>query len=552
MELKRLMAAASLIFAFAVPSAVTANVALMPLRDLRPGMVGVGKTVIKGDRVENFDVEILGVQGSEITGETIFVKLSGDLINKTGGVAQGMSGSPVYVDGRLVGAVAFGRAFNDPHYCFLTPIHQMLTLVDEVHYPSDWLPKGTALSAGGFTEEGLLHLKERLGKYDLDAVPGGAGDVATGDFVPGGSVGVSLVHGDMTLGALGTVTWTDGDGNILAFGHPFLKRGNSNFFLNKVWILGTVPNMMSSYKVGQIGQVAGVVSQDRAAGVAGKIGAGPLSIPLVVTVGDFDRGNYKTMSVNLVEDPLLLPELVDSVVYNCLTMSADRVGGGTAKLSFSLDAVDKKGVKYEVRRDNMYFAISRLLKNLDGEMLDVLDNLAWNKFDNLDIRQIRVDVKLSEDLRVAEVKGVSVPRRDYRPGDVVPVIVKMKPYRGEEFSRELDFKIPEDFKDKKITICVRGGSSLLWLERLLKKHQDEQMPLATKESKKVLKDYVDYLKTRDKNNELVVDIGGKNLSTMVKKNEAGLQGLLQGTPAKVKKAYDFVVMGEVELSFKVK
>ena len=169
------MAAASLIFAFAVPSAVTANVALMPLRDLRPGMVGVGKTVIKGDRVENFDVEILGVQGSEITGETIFVKLSGDPINKTGGVAQGMSGSPVYVDGRLVGAVAFGRAFNDPHYCFLTPIHQMLTLVDEVHYPSDWLPKGTALSAGGFTEEGLLHLKERLGKYDLDAVPGGAG-----------------------------------------------------------------------------------------------------------------------------------------------------------------------------------------------------------------------------------------------------------------------------------------------------------------------------------------------------------------------------------------
>lgn len=546
------MAVICLIFVLAVPFASAANVSLMPLGDLRPGMVGVGKTVIKGDKVENFDVEILGIQGSETTGEKIFVKLSGGVIDKTGGVAQGMSGSPVYVDGRLVGAVAFGRAFDDPHYCFLTPIHQMLELVDGVHHPSDWLPKGTALSAGGFTEEGLLHLKERLGKFDLEAVPGGTGDVATGDFVPGGSVGVSLMHGDMTLGALGTVTWMDDESNLLAFGHPFLKRGNSSFFLNKVWILGTVPNMMSSYKVGQIGQVAGAISQDRAAGVAGKIGAGPLSIPLVVNVGDFDRENYKTMSVNLVEDPLLLPELVDSVVYNCLTISADRVGGGTAKLSFSLDAVGKKGEKYEVRRDNMYFAISRLLKNLDGEMLDILDNLAWNKFDNLDIRQIRVDVKLSEDLRVAEVKSVSVPRRDYHPGDVVPVIVKMKPYRGEEFNRELEFKIPKDFKDKKITICVRGGSSLLWLERLIKKHQDEQMPLATKESKKMLKDYIDYLKTRDKNNELVVDIGGKNLSTMVKKNEAGLQGLLQGTPAKVKKAYDFVVMGEVELSFKVK
>jgi len=189
---------------------------------------------------------------------------------------------------------------------------------------------------------------------------------------------------------------------------------------------------------------------------------------------------------------------------------------------------------------------------LDNEMLDILGNLAWNKFDDLNIRQIRVDVKLSEDLRVAEVKGVSVPRRDYRPGDVVPVIVTMKPYRGEEIKRQVDFRIPEDFKEKKITICVRGGSSLLWLERLLKKNMDEQMPLTTKESKKVLKDYVDYLKTRDKNNELVVDIGGKNLGMLAKKNEAGLQGLLQGTPAKVKQEYDFVVMGEVELSFKVK
>lgn len=552
MKFSKLFGVLSLTFALSAPVMVSANVSLMPLKDLRPGMVGIGKTVVKGDKVENFDVEILGVQGAETTGETIFVKLGGELINKTGGVAQGMSGSPVYVDGRLVGAIAYGRSFNDPHYCFLTPIHQMLNLVDEIHYPSDWLPKGTALSAGGFTEEGLAHLKERLGKFDLDAVPGGAGDVATGDFVPGGSVGVSLVHGDMTLGALGTVTWVDDSGNLLAFGHPFLKRGTSKFFMNKVWILGTVPNMMSSYKVGQIGQVAGTICQDRAAGVAGRIGEAPLSVPLVVNVGDFDRGNYKTMSVNLAEDPLLMPELVDSVVYNCLTMSADRVGGGTAKLSFSLDATNKKGEKFEVRRDNMYFAISRLLKNLDNEMLDILGNLAWNKFDDLNIRQIRVDVKLSEDLRVAEVKGVSVPRRDYRPGDVVPVIVTMKPYRGEEIKRQVDFRIPEDFKEKKITICVRGGSSLLWLERLLKKNMDEQMPLTTKESKKVLKDYVDYLKTRDKNNELVVDIGGKNLSMLAKKNETGLQGLLQGTPAKVKQEYDFIVMGEVELSFKVK
>ncbi|MCQ2359490.1 MAG: hypothetical protein MJ055_05460, partial [Phascolarctobacterium sp.] len=86
-----------------------ANVSIMPVRDIKPGMQGIGKTVIEGDTIEDFDVEVIGVNGREITGQSILVRLSGDLIEKTGGVAQGMSGSPVYIDGRLVGAVAFGK-----------------------------------------------------------------------------------------------------------------------------------------------------------------------------------------------------------------------------------------------------------------------------------------------------------------------------------------------------------------------------------------------------------------------------------------------------------
>ena len=119
--------------------AAAANVPLMPVRDIQPGMQGIGKTVISGDTIEEFNVEILGVSGTQATGYNIFARLYGDLIDKTGGVAQGMSGSPVYVDGRLVGAVAFGKTFNDPHYCFLTPIGRMLPLLDEQRsVPADW------------------------------------------------------------------------------------------------------------------------------------------------------------------------------------------------------------------------------------------------------------------------------------------------------------------------------------------------------------------------------------------------------------------------------
>ena len=528
-----------------------AAVSFMPVDDLRPGMQGIGKTVISGDKIEDFNVEILGVNGTVTSGESIFVRLSGDVIDKTGGVIHGMSGSPVYVDGRLVGAIAFGRAFDDAHYCFLTPIHQMLDLVDEVHYPSDWLPKGTALSAGGFTDEGFEYLQKRLAKYDLQAVPGGSGAAVSSDFQAGSSVGVSLMNGDLSLGAIGTVTWVDDAGNLLAFGHPFLKRGMAQFFMNKVWILGTVPNQNSGYKVGNLGDVAGTVNQDRAAGVCGKVGDPPKSVPVVVNISDFDRGNYQSLNMRIVEDQLLLPELVDAAVYNSLSKATNRAGGGTAALKFTVEAKTPKGERYKVNRENMFFGVSKLLKNIDDEMLNSLDVLMWNKFDKLDVERIVVDAKITEDLRVAEVKEVSVPKRPYRGGDTVPVIVTLKPYRGPDVKRVIDFKIPEKHKGK-LTVCVRGGSSLLWLERLLKKNQDEQLPLQSKESKQALKDYVEHLNTGDKNNELIIDVGGKNLSVLAKKNEAGLAGLLQGTPAKVKQAYDFIVMGEIELSFDVK
>ena len=165
-----------------------AAVSLMPVRDLRPGMQGIGKTVISGDSIEDFEVEIVGVSGSAAAGYSILAKVSGSLIETAGGVAQGMSGSPVYIDGRLVGAVAFGRIFNDPHYCLLTPIATMLRLLDSpesrkenVRPPKakkqkeeakapQLLPKGTALLAGGFEGYGLDYLQERLAPLGLAVV----------------------------------------------------------------------------------------------------------------------------------------------------------------------------------------------------------------------------------------------------------------------------------------------------------------------------------------------------------------------------------------------
>ena len=179
-------------------TAAAANIPLMPVRDLKPGMQGIGKTVISGDTIEEFNVEILGVTGNEATGYSIFVRLYGDLIDKVGGVAQGMSGSPVYVDGRLVGAVAFGKVFNDSRYCFLTPIGKMLPLLDEPReLPEGWVPKGTSLMAGGFTDYGFQHLQEKLAPFGLNAVSsGGVGSSSVKALEPGSAVGIAVMHGD--------------------------------------------------------------------------------------------------------------------------------------------------------------------------------------------------------------------------------------------------------------------------------------------------------------------------------------------------------------------
>lgn len=532
--------------------AAAANVPLMPVRDLRVGMQGIGKTVISGDTIEDFNVEILGVTGNEATGYNIFVRLYGDLIEKTGGVAQGMSGSPVYVDGRLVGAVAFGKTFNDPHYCFLTPIGKMLPFLDEPRdIPADWIPKGTALMAGGFTEYGLEYLQQKLAPFGLTAVgAGGVGASSEKPLEPGSSVGVALMQGDMNLGALGTVTWTDDSGRLLAFGHAFMQRGSSNFFMNKVWVLGVVPNLQSSYKVGNLGEPIGSFTQDRASGIGGAIGKQPGSIPMFVTVNDSSRGRANSMRVRLVEDEQLVPSIVDAAVVNTVSKTVDRNGGGTAKLHFTITGVDSKKEMLTIDRENMYYSNDSLLKNLDAELTEAVTILMQNKFEPVQIYGINVEAEVSDAVQVAEIFSVHAAKTKVKPGEKVAVDVTMKPYRGEEFTKTVQFKVPKDHPGGKLVLNVRGGSSMAWVLDLLRKQQSEGVPAAKKkETRRKLSDYIKSVNTADKNNELIIDVATGMLkpSQETAANDAGLAGLLQGSPFKQKYPFDFIIDGETEL-----
>ncbi len=538
--------------------AAAANVPLMPVRDIQPGMQGIGKTVISGDTIEEFNVESVGVSGTEATCYNIVARRYGGLIDKTGGVAQGMSGSPVYVDGRLVGAVAFGKTFNDPHYCFLTPIGRMLPLLDEQRsVPADWLPKGTALMAGGFTEYGLEYLQEKIAPFGLTAVgAGGTAQESRKVLEPGSSVGAALMQGDMSLGALGTVTWTDDKGNVLAFGHSFMQRGESSFFMTKAWVLGVIPNLQSGYKVGNIGEPVGSITQDRSTGIGGSLGALPKTIPLFVTANDSDRGLTSNVRVRLVEDEQLVPSIVDAVVVNTVSKTVDRAGGGTAKLRFHITGVDSKKNIIEIQRENMFYANEALLKNLNQELSEAMTILMQNKFEPVQLYGIDVEAEVSSQVQVAEVFGVRAPAAAVKPGAKVPITVTLKPYRGEEFTETVYFTVPKDHPGGKLALNVRGGSSMAWVMNLLRKQQSEGVPAAQKQEKRrKLEDFIKSVNTADKNNELIIDLASGQLSLKPEQaaaaSEAGLAGMLQGSPFKQKYPFDFIIDGESEIVLNV-
>lgn len=540
-----------------------ANVPIMPITDLRPGMQGIGKTVIQGDTIEEFDVEVVGVQGSEANGYAILVKCSGDLIERTGGVAHGMSGSPVYIDGRLVGAVAFGKQFDDHHYCYLTPIGRMLRLLEEEELPATAALNGVKelkqfglLQAGGFTPYAFDVLKERLAVegvgLELQSVAQGE-QSSSKDFEPGSAIGASFCSGDLSLGSLGTVTWVDDQGQVLAFGHPFLQRGQSNYFLNKAWMLGCIPNQASSYKVGNMGEPVGSITQDRASGIAGQVGKLPDSVPVEIAVSDLDRGKHETTRLQVVQDEKLLPAVVDAAVLSSVNKLMDRAGGGTVAVDYCLEWWDASKKLVVLQRKNMYYAYRELLKVVNQELNDSTVTLMHNKLEPVRLRRITVHCRVDDQVRVVELSKIAVPK-EIKAGELLPITVTLKPYRGPEFEKVVHFKVPQSYAGKKMTLSVRGGSNVAWIMRLLRKKKenvDEQETASapSKEQKRItLEAYAKEAGEADQNNQLVVDLASKVKPV----NEETFAKVLKGSEHKQRFEYDFIIDGEHEISVKVK
>jgi hypothetical protein len=483
-----------------------------PVDDVRPGMIGVGRTVFEGDRLDEFRVEIIGVLRNVIgpRRDLVLARLDGGPLANAGVIA-GMSGSPVYIDGRLLGAVSYSLGqFSKEPIAGITPIGEMIAdatlptprrqaarvdlpmpltqegLRTTLQQAFSWVRPfadspadvqvlgGTALNAGIGTMLRPIATPLTLGGFDARVIDPLAGVFREHGFVPvmagsalmeqagpptaprplrpGDPIGVALMNGDLELGATGTVTEVDGD-RVYAFGHPFYGLGPTQFPMTRAHVLTVLPSLLSSQKIAATGEVIGTISQDRATTIAGTLGAGPAMIPIRLTLSS-ERGTRRTFSMNMVNDQLFTPLLAYLGIVNTLTSYERQNGVASYALRGSATVKKYGNVAFED-----LFTGDQPSAGAAASVVAPINLLLRNAFEDVEFESLDLDIVASEQPRSATLERVWIDGTRVRAGGSVDLKVLLRTYRGDEVTRSIPVQIPPNTVGS-ITIMVADGARL--------------------------------------------------------------------------------------------
>ena len=605
----------------------------LPLSEVYPGMEGTAYTVVdETGEILPFHVDIVGTFEEGSSTNRIMAKASGPVVERTGGALQGMSGSPVYVDGSLVGALSAGIKGMSLYTFFITPIDEMLPIWDMPDYKAVHLkkdekkkeaeaaPEGeekagegepqqegesraklekealpelaeekaqdhgkkplkkakgkdaekvkesqdgkgsgkgesaaakdsatekkpadagkkpkdaakkpaetgkkhadaekkpaeagkkpkdaekkpaetgkkpkdaekkpaeaakeaadaaeqpaakkhetearSALYLAGFGSSGSSYMEEKLASIGFKAgdMPAfgtptpGAHVVYDASLSPGSAIGVAVVYGDFSVGATGTVTAVD-ERRVLAFGHPFLHKGNVNYFMTEAKVIGTISGPTEGMKIASIGNIIGRINQDREAGVSGIIGAFPESVPMRVRVKDTSLGYDKKFTAQIAYDEDFLPILVPGIAYAAMGKTSDTVGEATANLKFTIRTTAVEDGRIE--RSNMYYTGSDVGQASVGELAQVVSLLCQNTDEAADVTSIDVDIEMESARKTASLISAVPEKPSVKPGETVNFRTTIKPFRKEKEELLIPYHVPESQAPGVLSLDVRGGS----------------------------------------------------------------------------------------------
>ena len=458
---------------FALAAALYAQPNFFPLKDVKPGMRGVGKTIFSGDRIEDFDVEVLGVLDNVGPKQSlILARLSGGPLEHTG-VMQGMSGSPVYIDGRLAGAVAMAFPYSKDPIAGIRPIEEMVKVGtapgapapveraslalgerDLTHaFPkpapalagdSRMMDIATPISFGGFSRATLDTFAPQLRALGLEprqAITTGS-DVTPkmgnpADLHPGSMISVQLMAGDLSVGAEGTLTYIDGS-RIYAFGHRFLDVGSTALPFARAEVIGLLPNLNTSFKLSTAKEWMGMIYQDRDTAVAGEIGKRPVLVP--VTIG-ISRGARRVESyrMQMINDPLLSPLLVQMALFSAIDATERTVGAASLRVTGNVAFQNSAA---PVRLDNLFSSDNGSAQQVALNSAIPLAYVMQSGFRSLELKSVTIDIDASDQKKQFTIDSVSASRRDVRPGERLQLNVTLTGENGAEEVRHVDYDVP--------------------------------------------------------------------------------------------------------------
>ncbi|AMV39422.1 SpoIVB peptidase S55 domain-containing protein [Planctomyces sp. SH-PL62] len=471
------------------------------VKDLRPGMKGVGRTVMVGSKLEEFGAEVLGVMRDVSPGrDMVLCRLSGCNLEHAG-IIQGMSGSPIYIDGKLVGAVAFAWEFAKDPIAGVTPFQQMVKYVrasdrrlaaealeedgtapiqaslsyatkieiegltgdepaaNRLEMPlrvsgggAGMIPIATPLAASGFSPRALAMLDERLRPLGMAPMSGGrASDEiiqAEGEkpFEPGSPLSIAMVMGDFDLSGIGTVTHVEGN-RVYGFGHPMFSLGNCEFPMMTGYIHTVYPRASVSMKMGSPLKVVGVVDADVSTGVAGRIGAKPDMLPMSVRVKTGKYADARTYKVGMVREPSLTSALIMSILTSAIDTEGNLPEELTARLRADVHVEGHGTITLQDTFSGPRYTGPMGASALFGPLASIVNILVKNPMGPVRIAAIDCDVEIEDGRRVAAIESVRLQSVTVEPGGTLKAFVTLKPYKGERRVVEASVQIPADFPE---------------------------------------------------------------------------------------------------------
>jgi hypothetical protein len=471
------------------------------IKDIRPGMKGVGKTVMVGTRLEEFHAEVLGVMKDVNPGrDMVLCKLSGCNLEHAG-IIQGMSGSPIYIDGKLLGAVAFAWEFAKDPIAGVTPFSQMIQYVRSndrriaaesqghaaegkfhaARMPaSPWIdglsgeepgpgrssmpvpvaggamagmvPIVTPLAASGFSPRALSLLNDRLRPIGMAPMAGGAAperivrEEGNRPLEAGSPLSVGLVLGDFDLSGIGTVTHVEGD-RVYGFGHPMFSLGACELPMMTGYIHTVYPRASVSMKMGSPLKVVGTIDTDVSTSVAGRVGATPDLLPMSVRVKTGQYADPRTYNVRIVREPTLLPTLIMSVLTNAVDTEGNLPEELTAKLGATIRLKGQEPITLSDTFSGPRYTGQMGASALFSPLASIVNILVRNSMAPVRIEAIECDVQIEPGRKVASIESVRLLSDTIEPGHDLKAYVTLKPHKGERETVEVSLPIPGDFPE---------------------------------------------------------------------------------------------------------